>query len=230
MLRVAPPREGNMLLNFDNDHDIDGNKRRHYQLIWDVVSYSPIYEYKLWLRPRESIKNKQSTTKQPQQQKPGNRDRAPHTNIIVPSSSAPAGTFMHSHGYVLTDLATGVVYKVTVQSRNRFGWSVESNAVFLSGGGSDDDDGELDYHDDQQTNQTSSSSTVTTIVQSNSNSNFVTADKEFKFNPFQFEATQQSTSPTTAIVTTTTTVITPAAAAETTTIKTPEKEQQVEGN
>jgi len=158
-----------MLLNFDDDHDIDGNKRRHYQLIWDVVSYSPIYEYKLWLRPRESIKNKQ-TTKQSQQMKPSNRDRAPHTNIIVPSSSAPAGTFMHSHGYVLTDLAIGVVYKVTVQSRNRFGWSVESNAVFLSGGGSDDDDGELDYHEDQQTNHTSSSSTSvrpTTTVQSN---------------------------------------------------------------
>ena len=168
-----------MLLNFDDDHDIDGNKRRHYQLIWDVVSYSPIYEYKLWLRPRESIKNKQ-TTKQSQQMKPSNRDRAPHTNIIVPSSSAPAGTFMHSHGYVLTDLAIGVVYKVTVQSRNRFGWSVESNAVFLSGGGSDDDDGELDYHEDQQTNQTSSSSTSvrpTTTVQSN----FLISFKGLKF-------------------------------------------------
>jgi len=152
-----------MLLNFDDDHDIDGNKRRHYQLIWDVVSYSPIYEYKLWLRPRESIKNKQPTSKQPQ--KAINRDRAPHTNIIVPSSSAPAGTFMHSHGYVLTYLAIGVVYKVTVQSRNRFGWSVESNAVFLSGGGSDDDDDELDYHEDQ--NHTSSSTSVTTTAQSN---------------------------------------------------------------
>ena len=161
-----------MLINFDDDHDINGNKRRHYQLIWDVVSYSPIYEYKLWLRPRESIKNNNNNNnnnnnKRQQQQTGGgasSRDRAPHTNIIVPSSSAPAGTFMHSHGYVLTDLAIGIVYKVTVQSRNRFGWSQESNGVYLSGGGpdNDDDDIELDYQNEDH-NQTSTSTATTTV-------------------------------------------------------------------
>lgn len=130
VLWVSPPRDNSELV----DHN--GKRRITYRLTWDAVSQSPIYEYRLWLRPR-------------------GQPETSWINLIIPSNSSQgSSSSLHSHGYELSDLATGVVYQISVQSRNRFGWSAESNTVFLSGG----EDPELDY--DTTEDKISSSSTT----------------------------------------------------------------------
>ena len=139
VLRVAPPRDGMNRLTSGEDPDgqfvgnLKGQPRVVYHLIWDVMSHSPIYEYRLWLRPVNS-------------------PPATWINLIIPTTSSSTGSllgssssFLHSHQYMLSDLKPGVVYLVSVQSRNRFGWSAESNVLHLTG-----DPEVLDYHDEQQ--------------------------------------------------------------------------------
>ena len=109
-------------------------------LTWDAVSLSPIYEYRLWLRPR-------------------GQPEISWVNLIISSNSSTAGTSspsLHSHGNELSDLATGIVYQVSVQSSNRFGWSAESNTVNLSGG----EDQEVTDYDDTDITSSSSASNI----------------------------------------------------------------------
>ena len=115
VLRVAPPRDGNRL-------EEEGHT---FRLIWDVISHSAIYEYRLWMRPKGQSEDK-------------------WINMIIPAPATASMSFLHSHSYALSDLGHSVVYSITVQSRNRFGWSRESNRVDLSGGGADDDTNEAD--------------------------------------------------------------------------------------
>jgi len=108
-LRVAPPRDGNQL-------ETEG--RRH-RLIWEVISHTSIIEYRLWLRPRDQKKDK-------------------WINITIGLPSASTTSFLHSYSYILstpvTDGNDGTIYEITVQSRNKFGWSNESNAVRVTVG------------------------------------------------------------------------------------------------
>lgn len=121
----------------------DEKDKSCYHLAWEAVSLSPIYEYKLWL-------------------KPNGYPQSNWTIIIVPSNSS-ALTFnagsQHKNAYDLCDLARNVVYDVTVQSRNRFGWSNESNALLLSG---EQEESSSPNHDEPT--ELSSPVTATTIV------------------------------------------------------------------
>jgi len=106
-LRVAAARDGNRL-------ETEG--RRH-RLIWECVSHSGIIEYRLWLRPVNQKKDK-------------------WINITIGLPSASTTSFLHSYSYVLATPASdnndGVVYDITVQARNKFGWSAESNVVHVT--------------------------------------------------------------------------------------------------
>ena len=138
VLWISPPRGANKLIDSEQQEDDDSKGRRiGYRLTWDAVSLSPIYEYRLWLRPR-------------------GQPEISWVNLIIPSNSSTwsSSPSLHSHGYELSDLATGIVYQVSVQSRNRFGWSAESNTVNLSGG----EDPEVTDYDN--TDITSSASNI----------------------------------------------------------------------
>ena len=109
---MSPPRDG---------FPQEGSDR--HRLIWDVVSYSPIYEFRLWLRPH-------------------GKDKDHWINIIIPATAVATSSFLHSHMYTIQDLGAKTIYEITVQSRNRFGWSEESNIVYLSGNMEDELDEE----------------------------------------------------------------------------------------
>ena len=137
VLWVSPPRE-----KIDPDLVNGGQtKRIGYRLTWDVVSISPIYEYRLWLKPR-------------------GQPETNWINLIIPSNSSTSSSSLQSHGYELSDLTPGVVYQVSIQSRNRFGWSAESNTVYLSGG----EDPELDYDAEDGSRRTTAPVTTTTTT------------------------------------------------------------------
>ena len=140
VLWISPPRGANKLVDSEQQEDDDRKGRRiGYRLLWDAVSLSPIYEYRLWLRPR-------------------GQPEISWVNLIIPSNSSTGSSSpsLHSHGYELSDLAIGIVYQVSVQSRNRFGWSAESNTVNLSGG----EDPEVTDYDDNTSTSTSVSSSI----------------------------------------------------------------------
>lgn len=111
-LRVDPPRDGNQL-------EMEG--RRH-RLVWEVTSHTPIIEYRLWLHPRNQ------------------EDKWINITIGLPSESTTP--FSHTHFYILSTPATdgndGVVYEITVESRNKFGWSAASNTVLVTVGSGHD--------------------------------------------------------------------------------------------
>ena len=140
VLWISPPRGANKLVDSEQQEDDDSKGRRiGYRLLWDAVSLSPIYEYRLWLRPR-------------------GQPEISWVNLIIPSNSSTGSSSpsLHRHGYELSDLAIGIVYQVSVQSRNRFGWSAESNTVNLSGG----EDPEVTDYDDNTSTSTSVSSSI----------------------------------------------------------------------
>jgi len=138
-LRVAPPRDGNQL-------ETEG--RRH-RLIWEVISHTPIIEYRLWLRPRDQKKDK-------------------WINITIGLPSASTTSFLHSYSYILstpvTDGNDGTIYEITVQSRNKFGWSAESNVVRITVG-TEQDAGDADNSKCNTPAMTEQSVKSTTMVE-----------------------------------------------------------------
>ena len=144
VLWVSPPRDADKPIDLEQQGNGSKPRRIGYRLTWDAISQSPIYEYRLWLRPR-------------------GQPEISWINLIIPSNSSTGSSpSLHSHGYELSDLATGVVYQVSVQSRNRFGWSAASNTVYLSGG----EDPELDYDniDNVSSTTTTTSAPITSSV------------------------------------------------------------------
>lgn len=81
-----------------------------YTLIWEVDSYTPIIEYRLYFRPyvRKSGIN-------PTEWK--------QLTIPTEHSSGP----MYSKSYTIRGLQEGTVYEALVASRNRYGWSKPSS-------------------------------------------------------------------------------------------------------
>lgn len=182
VLWISPPRGASKLIDSEQqeDDEIKAGRRIGYRLTWDAVSLSPIYEYRLWLRPR-------------------GQPEISWVNLIIPSNSSTGSSSpsLHSHGYELSDLATGIVYQVSVQSRNRFGWSAESNTVNLSGG----EDPEVTDYDNSD-------------ITSSSSAHIIPVEQSSGTAP---ETTSTTTTTTTTIAPTTTTTATTTTATTTTT-------------
>lgn len=172
-----------------SDNHVDGTfeheKGRHscYHLAWEAMSRSPIYEYKLWLKPSGYPKSN-------------------WTGIIVPSNSSAltidAGS-QHKSAYDLCDLARNVVYDVTVQSRNRFGWSDESNALLLSG---EQQAASSPAHDEPELTSAAASTTVATTTASSSTSTEPTTTSFVTTTPLTVTPVTSAAVTTTAAITT----------------------------
>ncbi|KAK6618970.1 hypothetical protein RUM44_003351 [Polyplax serrata] len=78
-----------------------------FNLIWEVDSFSPIYEYKLLFR-KENDEN--------------------WRRIIIPGDGTASGP-LHSKSYMLYGLDRVALYEAKVFSRNRFGWSDSSDVL-----------------------------------------------------------------------------------------------------
>lgn len=76
-------------------------------LIWEVDSFSPIFEYKILLRKKEDTN---------------------WISFIIPADSSSSGP-LHSKSYTLSGLERLPQYEAKIISRNRFGWSESSKVV-----------------------------------------------------------------------------------------------------
>ncbi|KAF4522551.1 hypothetical protein B566_EDAN012842 [Ephemera danica] len=92
---------------------------KSYELIWEVDSYSPIYEYMLQFKKEND---------------------AEWLNLTVPVQSALGSARLHSSWYTFRGLNAYTKYHVKIYSRNRFGWSAPSSlfsfSTILQGNGS----------------------------------------------------------------------------------------------
>lgn len=85
------------------------NTKNSHKLIWEVDSYTPIIEYKLWFRPyrpQNDMRNKDWNT----------------LTIPAEHSTGP----VHSKTYTIKGLKEKTIYEVLLTSRNRYGWSKPS--------------------------------------------------------------------------------------------------------
>ncbi|KAF2896232.1 hypothetical protein ILUMI_09943, partial [Ignelater luminosus] len=94
--------------------------RNSYKLIWEVDSYAPIIEYKLWFRkyrPRNDVRNTDWNT----------------LTIPAEHSTGP----VHSKSYTIKGLREKTVYEALLTSRNRYGWSKPSPLLKFATEGAD---------------------------------------------------------------------------------------------
>lgn len=80
-----------------------------HTLIWEVDSYTPIYEYNLWFRPY-AYRNTVGKSK--------------WTKLTIPSEHSYGPVY--SKSYTINGLQEGTIYETLLVSRNKFGWSKPS--------------------------------------------------------------------------------------------------------
>ncbi|XP_039279718.1 protein CEPU-1 isoform X1 [Nilaparvata lugens] len=91
-----------------------------FTLVWQVDSYSAIYEYSLLFRIHSG------------------EGKSPNewTKLVIPADTYSPGP-LHSQSYTLTGLKASTIYEATVLSRNPFGWSRPSQILKFTTAGSD---------------------------------------------------------------------------------------------
>lgn len=82
------------------------NSKNSYTLIWEVDSYTPVFEYNLWFRPYRARNG---------------LGRPEWTKLTVPSE--PTTGFVYSKSYTIKGLKEKTIYEALLVSRNKYGSS-----------------------------------------------------------------------------------------------------------
>ncbi|XP_044729420.1 opioid-binding protein/cell adhesion molecule homolog [Chrysoperla carnea] len=107
-------------LFYDDDTANETRNTNEYTIIWEVDSYSPVFEYKLWFRPYQ--KHNTATT--------------PEWKTIVIPAERSTGP-LHSKSFTITGLNEKTIYEAVLSSRNRYGWSKASPIFIFATEGAD---------------------------------------------------------------------------------------------
>lgn len=93
---------------FKPTDDKNTNAQDSYTLIWEVDSFTPVIEYRLWFRPYKSY--------------PGFR-KPEWRKLTIPTEYKSNTGYTYSKMYTIEGLKEGSTYEALILSRNRYGWS-----------------------------------------------------------------------------------------------------------
>ncbi|RZF37418.1 hypothetical protein LSTR_LSTR011695 [Laodelphax striatellus] len=138
---------------------------RSFTLVWQVDSYSAIYEYSLLFRVHSG------------------EGQSPNewTKLVIPADTYSPGP-LHSQSYTLTGLKASTVYEATVLSRNPFGWSRPSQILKFTTAGPDVNVEEKASQENMGEEEEEETEEGDAIDEANNIQNVISGDLEASFN------------------------------------------------